>query len=261
MTELDNILSEIDRKRVPRHVAIIMDGNGRWAKSRSMARTAGHTEGVNTVRSVTETASDLGVEFLTLYAFSTENWNRPKEEVDALMHLIVVALERETPRLIRNNVRLTMIGDFDRMPAEALARLRRCMADTAGSTGLTLVLALSYSSRWEIARAARLIAEEAAAGKLNPATVTPELFSHYLTTDGMPDPDLLIRTGGDQRISNFLLWQVAYSEFYITPTLWPDFDKTDFCRAILAYQGRERRFGLTSEQVTDRQTGAAPGTE
>lgn len=248
-TSLDDIMRKIDLARVPRHVAVIMDGNGRWAKSRSMERTAGHTEGVNTVRSVTEIASDLGIEYLTLYAFSTENWNRPKAEVDALMHLIVVAIENETPALIQNNVRLTMIGDFDRMPKQALERLRKCMADTAHCTGLTLILALSYSSRWEIAEAARAIAEEAVAAKIDPKDITPELFAKYLTTGSMPDPDLLIRTGGDQRISNFLLWQVAYAEFYITPTFWPDFDKADFCEAILAYQSRERRFGRTSEQV------------
>jgi undecaprenyl diphosphate synthase len=247
---MDSLLDKIDRSRVPAHVAIIMDGNGRWAKERSMERSEGHVEGVNTVRRITEAASAAGVSYLTLYAFSTENWNRPKQEVDALMHLIVLAIERETPDLIKNNVRLDMIGDFDRMPPEALARLRQCMADTANCTGLTLVLALSYSSRWEITEAVRRIAAEAAAGKINPADITDATVSAYMSTAAMPDPDLLIRTGGDKRVSNFLLWQIAYSEIYITPTYWPDFSKDDFYRAILEYQSRERRFGLTSEQLT-----------
>ncbi|ROT10531.1 isoprenyl transferase [Muribaculaceae bacterium Isolate-104 (HZI)] len=246
---MTSLIDKIDRNRVPGHVAIIMDGNGRWAKERSMDRSAGHVEGVNTVRRITEAASEAGVRYLTLYAFSTENWNRPKEEVAALMHLIVVAIERETPDLIKNNVRLDMIGDFSRMPQEALQRLRQCIADTSGCTGLTLNLALSYSSRWEITEAARKIAADVAAGKLNAEDITDSTVGSYLTTASMPDPDLLIRTGGDNRISNFLLWQIAYSEIYITPTYWPDFSKEDFYRAVLEYQSRERRFGLTSEQL------------
>lgn len=246
---LQELIAGIDRGRLPRHVAIIMDGNGRWAKNRGMERSAGHVEGVNTVRRITEIASELGVGYLTLYAFSTENWNRPQAEVDALMHLIVVAIERETPDLIKNNVRLTMIGDLDRLTDEARERLKRCMDDTAHCTGLTLVLALSYSSRWEITRAAREIAREVLAGHLSPQEITDDTISTHLTTAAIPDPDLLIRTGGDMRISNFLLWQVAYAEIYVTPTYWPDFDKTDFCRAVAEYQRRERRFGLTSEQV------------
>ncbi len=194
----------------PAHVAIIMDGNGRWAQKRGLDRSAGHVEGVNTVRRITEAASKAGVSYLTLYAFSTENWNRPQQEVDALMHLIVLAIERETPDLIRNNVRLTMIGDFTRMPTEALERLRQCMADTAHCTGLTLCLALSYSSRWEITEAARRIARQVAAGDLDPEAITADTVSANLATADMPDPDLLIRTGGDMRVSNFLLWQIAY---------------------------------------------------
>ncbi|MDE6176368.1 MAG: di-trans,poly-cis-decaprenylcistransferase, partial [Paramuribaculum sp.] len=225
--KLRQLISQIECNRVPRHVAVIMDGNGRWAKSKQMERTAGHTEGVNTVRSITEIASDLGVGWLTLYAFSTENWNRPKAEVDALMHLIVVAIERETPELIRNNVRLTMIGDFDRMPPEALSRLRRCIDETSACTGLTLILALSYSARWEITEACRRIAAEAAAGRIDPADISDMTISDNLSTAGIPDPDLLIRTGGDLRVSNFLLWQIAYAEFYVTPTYWPDFTKAD----------------------------------
>ncbi|MDE5687762.1 MAG: isoprenyl transferase [Paramuribaculum sp.] len=247
---MPTLLDKIDATRVPAHVAIIMDGNGRWAKERSMERSAGHVEGVNTVRLITEAASEAGVKYLTLYAFSTENWNRPQTEVDALMHLIVIAIERETPDLIKNNVRLDMIGDFSRMPAEALGRLRQCMADTAHCTGLTLVLALSYSARWEITEAVRQIALKAKNGELEPEDIDDAAVSSHLSTAGMPDPDLLIRTGGDKRVSNFLLWQIAYSEIYVTPTYWPDFDKEQFYGAIIEYQSRERRFGLTSEQLT-----------
>ncbi len=235
----------------PAHVAIIMDGNGRWAQKRGLDRSAGHVEGVNTVRRITEAASKAGVSYLTLYAFSTENWNRPQEEVDALMHLIVLAIERETPDLIRNNVRLTMIGDFTRMPTEALERLRQCMADTAHCTGLTLCLALSYSSRWEITEAARRIARQVAAGDLDPEAITADTVSANLATADMPDPDLLIRTGGDMRVSNFLLWQIAYSEIVVTPTFWPDFSEQMFYEAIDQYHNRERRFGLTSEQINN----------
>lgn len=235
----------------PAHVAIIMDGNGRWAQKRGLDRSAGHVEGVNTVRRITEAASKAGVSYLTLYAFSTENWNRPQQEVDALMHLIVLAIERETPDLIRNNVRLTMIGDFTRMPKEALERLRQCMADTAHCTGLTLCLALSYSSRWEITEAARRIARQVAAGDLDPEAITADTVAANLAAADMPDPDLLIRTGGDMRVSNFLLWQIAYSEIVVTPTFWPDFSEQMFYEAIDQYHNRERRFGLTSEQINN----------
>lgn len=226
-----------------------MDGNGRWAKARGLDRSAGHVEGVNTVRQITEIASEAGVKYLTLYTFSTENWNRPKEEVDALMHLIVVAIERETPDLIKNNVRLTMIGDFDRMPQAARERLARCMNDTSHCTGLTLTLALSYSARWELTEAVKKIAAEVASGQLKPADITDDIISAHLTTASIPDPDLLIRTGGDFRVSNFLLWQIAYSEIYVTDTYWPDFTKEMFLDAISEYNMRERRFGLTSEQL------------
>ena len=246
----NDTLSHIDTANIPTHVAIIMDGNGRWAKDRGLDRSEGHAQGVHTVRKITEAASALGVKYLTLYAFSTENWNRPTAEVSALMHLIGIAIERETPDLIRNNVRLTMIGDFSRMPDDALCRLRQCIADTSHCTGLTLVLALSYSSRWEITEAVRRIAAEAAAGNIDPAKITDDTVASHLTTAAIPDPDLLIRTGGDMRVSNFLLWQIAYAEIYVTQTYWPDFTKEDFYKAILAYQSRERRFGLTSEQLT-----------
>lgn len=243
-------IADIDPSRLPRHVAVIMDGNGRWATSRGLDRSQGHVEGVNTVRRITETASEMGIGYLTLYTFSTENWNRPKAEVDALMHLIVIAIERETPDLIKNNVRLGMIGDISRLPDEARARLERCIADTAHCTGLTLTLALSYSARWEILEACRRFATEVAEGKKTPADMATDAdFARYLTTAGMPDPDLLIRTGGDHRVSNYLLWQIAYSEIYVTDTFWPDFSSRDFITAIANYQGRERRFGLTSDQI------------
>lgn len=240
----------INPDNIPRHVAIIMDGNGRWAKARGLDRSEGHVEGVNTVRRITEEASALGIGYLTLYTFSTENWNRPKEEVDALMHLIVIAIERETPDLIKNNVRLTMIGDINSLPDEARQRLKRCFADTSACNGLTLVLALSYSSRWEIVEAARKLAARAAAGEIKPGDIDALMFSDSLSTADMPDPDLLIRTGGDQRVSNFMLWQIAYSELYITPTYWPDFSGSDFRFAIAEYQKRQRRFGLTGDQVS-----------
>lgn len=244
-----SLKENIDANRLPQHVAIIMDGNGRWAKARNMERSAGHVEGVNTVRQITEAASELGVKYLTLYTFSTENWNRPQDEVDALMHLIVIAIERETPDLIKNNVRLTMIGDFSRMPAEAYERLCQCGRDTAHCTGLTLCLALSYSARWEITEACRQIAQKIADGQLAVNDICDNTISTHLTTNKFPDPDLLIRTGGEMRISNFMLWQIAYSEIYVTDTYWPDFSKECFYQAIIDFQSRERRFGKTSEQV------------
>lgn len=245
---------ETDRNSVPAHVAIIMDGNGRWAQARGLDRSEGHVEGVNTVRKITEEASELGIKYLTLYAFSTENWNRPQQEVDMLMHLIGIAIERETPDLIKNNVRLTMIGDVERMPAEALERLRGCISRTAHCTGLTLNLALSYSSRWEITDAVRHIAADVAAGRLKEQDIDENTVSAYMATKDMPDPDLLIRTGGDMRVSNFLLWQIAYAELYFTQTHWPDFSKDDFRNAVAQFKGRERRFGLTGEQIKASQT-------
>ncbi len=234
---------------VPQHVAIIMDGNGRWAQAKGLERTAGHVKGVDTVRTITEAASENGVKYLTLYAFSTENWNRPQTEVDALMHLIVTAIERETPDLIKNNVSLGLIGDTSRMPRETLDRLKQCIADTSHCTGLKLILAISYSSRWEITEACKKIAADAVAGKLDPATITDDTVRSYLATSEFPDPDLLIRTGGDMRVSNFLLWQIAYTELYVTDKWWPDFNKDDFKKAIESFGHRERRFGLTGEQI------------
>ncbi len=243
----------LDTTRIPAHVAIIMDGNGRWAQAQGMDRTAGHVEGVTTVRRITEEASALGVKYLTLYTFSTENWNRPQYEVDALIHLIVTAIERETPDLIKNNVRLTAIGELGRMPREAADRLRKCMDDTAHCNGLLLVLALSYSARWEIVEAARSLAARAVAGEVAPADIDEAAFAGALTTAAMniPDPDLLIRTGGDTRISNFLLYQIAYTELVFRPTFWPDYSRQDFRDDLAEFQRRQRRFGLTGEQVTN----------
>lgn len=246
---MEHSINISNRGKMPRHIAIIMDGNGRWAQRRGLDRSEGHAEGVKTVRRITEAASKAGIEYLTLYTFSTENWNRPKEEVDALMHLIVLAIERETPDLIKNNVRLTAIGDMSRMPDEARERLRRCMDETSHCTGLTLVLALSYSSRWEIVEACKSIAAEVASGTLTTDDIDDGLFAGRLSTSGMPDPDLLIRTGGDMRVSNFLLWQIAYAELFVTTTYWPDFTEADFYDAIESYAGRQRRFGLTGEQI------------
>lgn len=236
--------------KVPRHIAIIMDGNGRWANARGLMRSAGHIEGVNTVRRITTAASDMGVEYLTLYAFSTENWNRPDDEVEMIMHLIVMSIERETPDLIKNNVRLHVIGDMERIPQTARQRLEKCIADTAGGTGLNLVLAISYSSRWEITRATARIACEVAEGRLSLDDITDQTVAQHLATSDMPDPDLLIRTGGDMRVSNFLLWQIAYTEIFVTPKFWPDFDAEDLDDAIRVFNSRQRRFGLTGEQVT-----------
>ncbi|MCH5216582.1 MAG: isoprenyl transferase [Muribaculaceae bacterium] len=242
-------LNNLDKNRIPTHVAVVMDGNGRWAKSHNLDRTEGHIEGVNTVRKITEIASQIGVKYLTLYTFSTENWNRPKYEVDALMNLIVVAIERETPDLIANNVRLSTIGDWDRMPEFARTRLQQCISDTSHCNGLNLVLALSYSARWEITNAVKSLVSSIADGTVLPNEISEQLISDMLATKNIPDPDLLIRTGGEIRISNFLLWQIAYSELYFTPKFWPDYSQQDFVDAIIDYQSRERRFGKTSEQV------------
>jgi len=242
-------IDKINRNKLPKHVAIIMDGNGRWAKERGMIRSIGHENGVTTVRQITEIASELGIGYLTLYTFSTENWNRPQDEVDALMNLIVISIEQQTPDLIKNNVRLTTIGDLARMPQFARERLLKCMQDTSHCTGLVLCLALSYSSRWEIVEACKALAQQAMDGRISIDDIDAEKFSQSLATHAMPDPDLLIRTAGDERISNFLLWQIAYSELYFTNKYWPDFTKEDFCDAIVNYQQRERRYGKTSEQL------------
>ena len=246
---LESKIQEIGQKPLPAHVAVIMDGNGRWAKARGLDRSMGHVEGVNAVRRITEIASDLGVKYLTLYTFSTENWNRPEEEVQALMSLLVSAIHRETPDMMKKNVRLTAIGDLSRLREDAYNTLQECIDTTSANTGTTLVLALSYSSRWEITRAARQLAQEVLEQKINPNDITEAMVSDHLTTKNIPDPDLLIRTGGEKRISNFLLWQLSYAEFFFTDVFWPDFREEELYEAILYYQQRERRFGKTSEQL------------
>lgn len=244
---------QIDKASLPRHVAVIMDGNGRWAQQRGLQRIFGHRNGVKAVRETTEAAAELGIAYLTLYAFSTENWNRPKEEVDGLMDLLVDTIEKETPTLKKNNVRLLTIGDAQRLPRLTRERLQRCIDDTASNTGLSLVLALSYSSRWEFTRAVQRIVGEVATGALLPDEINEACIARHLTTADIPDPDLLIRTSGELRISNFLLWQLAYSELYFTDINWPDFGKEDFYEAICNYQQRERRYGRTSQQVNDEE--------
>lgn len=243
-----SLKDEIIKEKLPQHVAIIMDGNGRWAKKKGGLRMFGHQSGVKSVRQVTEAAAELGIKYLTLYAFSTENWNRPKMEVEALMTLLVTTLMSETEALAKNNVRLRVIGN-DSLPASVRAKLKECEERTASNTGLNLVLALSYSSRWEITNAMQQIAAKVKNGSLSPADITDNTLSEHMATNFMPDPELLIRTSGELRISNFLLWQIAYAELYFTDTLWPDFQKEDFYKALIDYQGRERRFGKTSEQV------------
>jgi undecaprenyl diphosphate synthase len=239
----------IDLAKLPKHVAIIMDGNGRWAKNKGEHRIFGHQHGVSSVRECTEAAAELGVKFLTLYAFSTENWSRPKEEVDALMELLVQTILAETPTLNKNNVRLLAIGNLKSLPGKCYEQLQEAMAETANNSGLTLVLALSYSAKWEIVDAVKNIAQAVKEGKIDIEKIDDHIIDEHLTTKGIPDPELLIRTSGEHRISNFLLWQIAYAEFYFTETLWPDFKRAAFFEAIVDYQTRERRFGKTSEQL------------
>jgi len=243
---------QIIDEKLPLHVAIIMDGNGRWARQRGLERIFGHQQGVVALREVIETAAELGIKFLTLYAFSTENWGRPDDEVNALMGIMVQSLNKETETLLKNNIRLRAIGDVNRLADDVRERLSETLKLTSECTGLNLLVALSYSSRWEIIEAARKISEEIIGGKLNPEDIKEEDFEKYLTTSGVPDPELMIRTSGELRISNFLLWQLAYAELYFTDILWPDFGKDDFYRAIIDFQKRERRFGKTSEQVLDK---------
>lgn len=249
MARLDDLLKQLDPAMLPTHVAMIMDGNGRWARMRGKERGEGHSEGISTVHRVTELSSDLGIRYLTLYAFSTENWNRPQDEVDTLMYLIGWAIERELPELIRNNVKIHLIGDIERIPEEARKKLEGSRDKTVHCTGLNLGICLSYSGRWEITRAARQLARAAKDGEIMPEDITEDTIAANLATYPFPDPDLLIRTGGEERISNFLLWQIAYSELYFTKLLWPDFGKEEYAEALLEYQQRERRFGKTSEQL------------
>ncbi len=246
-----SVVNKIIKEKLPTHLAIIMDGNGRWAKMRGEHRIVGHQNGVEAVRSTVEASAELGISYLTLYAFSTENWNRPQDEVLGLMSLLVEAIENETPTLMKNNVRLQAIGDLDSLPLEVREKLQGTISNTSKNSGLTLVLALSYSSRWEIVNAVRNIANQVKDGELAPDDIDIDLFSDKLTTKGIPDPELLIRTSGENRISNFLLWQIAYSELYFTELFWPDFDKEELYKALLNYQNRERRFGKTSDQLND----------
>ena len=240
---MSSLKDKIDSSNLPRHIAIIMDGNGRWAAERGFDRVIGHQHGVTSVREITEVAAEIGIEYLTLYTFSTENWSRPQYEVDALMELLIDTIEKETPTLNKNNIRLMAIGDISRMPGNAEEKLKRCIHQTSKNTGLSLVLALSYSSRWEITNALKNISKEIEAGKLNTREINDELISNHLTTKGIPDPDLLIRTSGEVRISNFLLWQIAYTELYFTNTHWPAFRQESFYEAIIEFQKRDRRFG------------------
>lgn len=239
---------QLNTSKIPVHIAIIMDGNGRWAKARGMNRSMGHQQGVVAVREITTACSNLGVKFLTLYTFSTENWNRPADEVAALMSLILTSLEEEL--FMNNNVRLRIIGDLTRIPQVVKDSILALQQRTSVNTGMTMVIALSYSSRWEITEAIKHIAAEAKEGKLQIEDIDERLISQHLTTNFMPDPDLLIRTGGEIRLSNYLLWQCAYTEFYFCDTFWPDFHEADLKEAIAWYQNRERRYGKTSEQVT-----------
>lgn len=244
-----NYLEKIDLNNIPQHIAVIMDGNGRWAQSRGLDRSFGHKAGVDTVRALVENALKIGVRYLTLYTFSTENWNRPVEEVAALMALLLESVEEEI--FVKNNVSFRIVGDMSKLPANVRERLESCIERTSGNDSMAMVLALSYSSRWEITEAARSLAKKVKAGEMQPEDITEECLEKELATDFMPDPDLLIRTGKELRLSNFLLWQAAYSELYFTDVLWPDFGKEELYKAVYEYQHRQRRYGLTGEQVTN----------
>lgn len=240
---------QLDLKRLPKHIALIMDGNGRWAKKKGNPRIYGHRNAVAAVRDTVEASAELGIKYLTLYAFSTENWNRPRTEVDALMSLLVATINNEIKTLHDNNVRLRAIGDLATLPAKVVENLEGAINSTMTNTGLNLILALSYSSRWEILNAVKSIAADIKQGKIDLGDITSDFFETYLSTTGIPDPELLIRTSGEYRVSNYLLWQIAYTELYFTQTLWPDFRREHLYQAIADYQKRERRFGKISEQI------------
>jgi undecaprenyl diphosphate synthase len=244
-----DLKQSINPNNIPLHVAVIMDGNGRWAKQQGEDRIFGHHEGVHSVRDIVEACGEIGVKYLTLYAFSTENWNRPKDEVDALMELLVSTISMETENLNQKGVKLEVIGDIQSLPETCQIELAESIKETAANTRITLILALSYSSKWEITNAVKQIAQEVEKGSLKPRDITAKHIEQFLNTKAFPDPELMIRTSGEHRISNFLLWQLAYAEFYFTDTLWPDFRKKDFFEAIISYQNRERRFGKTSDQL------------
>jgi undecaprenyl diphosphate synthase len=243
----------MNEDKIPEHIAIIMDGNGRWAKKLGLNRIFGHKNGVKAVKETVETCGEIGVKYLTLYAFSMENWSRPSDEIEALMALLIDSVVKETPELHKNNVRLRVIGNLASFPKNVTSKLNQAIEFTSKNTGLTLTLALSYGSRWEITEAARKIAAKAATGELKPESINENVIEQYLTTYNMPDPELIIRTSGEQRLSNFLLWQGAYSEFYFPAVLWPDFRKKDLIQAVEEYRKRERRFGKTGEQVKQEQ--------
>jgi undecaprenyl diphosphate synthase len=244
-----SLKNSINTDQLPSHIAIIMDGNGRWAKEKGQDRLFGHLHGVESVRDIVEGAAELGIKYLTLYAFSTENWDRPANEVAGLMELLADTIRKEVPTLNKNNIRLRVIGDVEMLPLTAKEGLKEALKDTAGNTGLNLVMALSYSSRWELTNAVKQIAVAIKKGQLQPADITQEVLQQYLTTNGIPDPELMIRTSGEHRISNFLLYQLAYAELYFTDVRWPDFRKENLYEAIVDFQNRERRFGKTSEQI------------
>jgi undecaprenyl diphosphate synthase len=249
MMENGNLIDAIDKTSLPKHIAIIMDGNGRWARQRGEQRVFGHNNGVQSVRETAEAAAELGVRYLTMYAFSTENWNRPKEEVDALMHLLVVTISNEVKTLNDNQIRLRVIGNIHCLAPQVRKELEKAMDDTAGNARMDLFLALSYSGRWEIVDAMKKIAEQVKAGKLDPSQISEKTVAANMNAPDLPDPELLIRTSGEYRTSNFLMWQTAYTELYFSPKLWPDFRKNDLYEAIIDFQHRERRFGKTSEQI------------
>ena len=244
-----SLKEHIDIDRLPAHIAVIMDGNGRWAQEKGEDRLFGHLHGVESVRDVVEGAAELGIKNLTLYAFSTENWDRPQDEVSGLMELLIDTIKKEVPTLNKNNIKLHVIGAIDMLPQSARKELDEAIGQTASNTGLNLIMALSYSSRWEIINAVKRIAVDAKEGKIDPVTINQDSFNQYLTTAPFPDPELMIRTSGEFRISNFLLYQLAYAELYFTSTLWPDFRKENLYEAIMDYQKRERRFGKTGEQL------------
>jgi undecaprenyl diphosphate synthase len=240
---------QINTGKIPLHIAIIMDGNGRWAKQKGKLRVFGHQNAIKAVRDTTEGAAEIGVKFLTMYAFSTENWRRPKKEVDALMELLVHTIAKEKPTLNKNDIRLLAIGNLESLPPDCLAELMEAIEDTKNNKRMSLVLALSYSSKWEITEAVKSISEKVKRGELDPSAINEDMISDHLTTKGIPDPELMIRTSGEYRISNYLLWQLAYAELYFTEKLWPDFRREDLFEAIADYQKRERRFGMVSEQL------------
>ena len=245
------LIEQIDKDRLPHHIAIIMDGNGRWAEEKGQDRLFGHYHGVESVRNIVEGSAELGLQYLTLYAFSTENWDRPQEEVEGLMTLLVDTIHKEVPVLNKNNIRLHVIGDLNMLPKFAQDELHEALEMTSNNTGLNLIMALSYSSRWELVNAVKNIGLDVKSGKINPESINQETLQQYLTTSKFPDPELMIRTSGEYRISNFLLYQLAYAELYFTNTRWPDFRKENLYEAIIDFQGRERRFGKTGHQIEE----------